>query len=131
MHKISRNMIIQKTGEELEPIICGICDNLFVEPMVSQCCGQAYCSQCISEWLSANDLCPDCPNCITSDQIKSSPQKISEGLEVKCIYHDNGCDTVLKLEQFKIHSIKCKFQNAIVCPKLPEIEVLFLLNYFD
>ena len=119
-------MIIGKTDKQLEQIICGICDNLAAEPMVTQCCGQVYCSLCIVRSFLENNLCSDCQNChniITPDKIKQSPHIMPNDIKVKCINRDNGCDAVLKANELDVHLKECLFKSAIVSPKPLQIKV--------
>jgi E3 ubiquitin-protein ligase NRDP1 len=43
---------------ESEELICSICQGIFRNPVVTNCCLQAFCEQCINNWLENNNTCP-------------------------------------------------------------------------
>ena len=47
-----REDIVGKSGKELDQLVCGICHEIFTDPIVTKCCGQTYCRKCIEKWLN-------------------------------------------------------------------------------
>jgi hypothetical protein len=41
-----------------EELICSICQDIFRNPIVTNCCLQTFCEQCINDWLETNNTCP-------------------------------------------------------------------------
>jgi hypothetical protein len=41
-----------------EKYICSICQDIFRNPVVTNCCLQTFYEQCINGWLETNNTCP-------------------------------------------------------------------------
>ena len=59
MPGIDRRRVVGKDEEELDEFTCSICQDIFDEPVVTQCCRQSFCTVCINEWLEDNNTCPN------------------------------------------------------------------------
>ncbi len=49
---------VNLSQSESEDYICSICQDIFRDPVVTNCCLQTFCKQCINEWLETNNTCP-------------------------------------------------------------------------
>ena len=73
---LERSRFVGVSEEELDEFTCGICRQIFIDPLVTQCCRQTYCSQCINEWLSSHNTCPLDQKHLTTSQLSSSPRNV-------------------------------------------------------
>ena len=81
-------------SQELDEFSCGICHGIFKNPMVAECCGQTYCSYCITQWLIHNNTCPNDRRPLTSDNLKEPPKAFKNllaNLKIKCNFYSEGC----------------------------------------
>lgn len=116
MPGLDRNRVVGKTYEELVQFTCNICLMLFTDPMVTQCCRQLYCKQCISEWLKNHDICPFDRQPLTTEELSSASRpfvNLLNEVKVKCDYHFKGCSATPILEKLNEHTMSCEFN---LCP---------------
>ena len=110
MSGIDRQRVVGRSDEDLDELICGICHQIFVKPVVLQCCGQIYCSECILQWFRQSDSCPNCRKILTTDHLVRPPRLVFNLLAkflVKCEFHSTGCQVVLTLDKIKRHDEEC------------------------
>lgn len=101
---------------------CFICHNIlpFEESEICACCGEQFCSECISrKLLDTSNICPadDCnQNYKKSNLMKSKIVELKE-LEVKCKYQE--CNEYFQIQQLKLHEESCVFRcvNCEYCLK--------------
>jgi hypothetical protein len=55
-YQISR--FVNLSQSDAEEYICSICRDIFCKPIVTNCCLQTFCAQCINDWLETNKTCP-------------------------------------------------------------------------
>ena len=86
---ISKNNLIGMSDEEINEFSCGICYEIFVNPVVTQCCRQTYCSDCITKWLGEHNTCPNDRQQLSSNGLIQPPRALLNtlnNLKVKCNY---------------------------------------------
>lgn len=105
-----RDDIVGKSDQELDHFSCGICHEIFVEPVVARCCGQTYCKACIDEWLRWNSSCPTDRRPLSAHNLTPASKNfvnLIKALPVRCANHSHGCQQVLPLEQMEWHLKSC------------------------
>ncbi len=55
-YELSR--FVDLSQSDAEEYTCSICQDIFCDPLVTNCCLQTFCGQCINEWLETNNKCP-------------------------------------------------------------------------
>jgi hypothetical protein len=55
-YELSR--FVDLSERDSEELTCSICHVIFRNPVVTDCCLQTFCEQCINEWLQINTTCP-------------------------------------------------------------------------
>ena len=55
-YEVSRFVEIQTN--ELNALLCTICQDVYCTPLVTTCCGQTFCESCIKGWVDTNHTCP-------------------------------------------------------------------------
>ncbi len=53
---------------------CSLCQNIFCNPLVAQCCQQSFCEDCINNWLLNNNICPNDRKTMTSSGLSLPPR---------------------------------------------------------
>jgi hypothetical protein len=115
------NRFIGLSDQLIEELKCGICLEIFRKPIVTHCCRQTFCEDCIKSWLRSHNLCPFDRQPITSQQLLQ-PQRlvtnILDKLDIRCSFESNGCKEVLKLGQLSQHLVnECDYNPERVCRK--------------
>ena len=59
MPALETHRFVNLSQSEEDELSCGICFGILIDPMVTSCCRQTYCKECISEWLKSNNNCPE------------------------------------------------------------------------
>ena len=119
MSGIDRQRIVGKSDDELDELICGICQDIFTDPVVTPCCQQTYCTLCINQWLVNHNTCPNDREHLTMEGLMPSARvviNILNKLSIKCENYLKGCEVVLTIEEMKEH-IKTCHKNCDNCKK--------------
>ena len=91
-----------------EEVICTICLDIKIEPIMCTKCQNSYCSKCIKNWEKKSSECPfkcPSPSYITARVVKNLICK----LNFRC---KNGCDEIIPFEKFQAHNeFECKKLN--------------------
>ncbi len=98
--------------------ICCICTNLLNSPMLTDCCGQHFCEECLQNWLQRHGQ-RTCPHCRAQgfNYIKSLPmERAIDSLKIYCPNSSKGCDKIPTLGECNQHLEKCLFVE-ISCTK--------------
>lgn len=95
---------IQFVGGRSEDYFCPVCLEVLLEPFQFLCCGNHACGTCSGRLIATpNGLCPVCReklNGATED--KHYKRKILN-LQVRCYYHQDGCQWEGELRNLKNH----------------------------
>ena len=105
-----QHVVHVKSDKVLDRLECGICNELFSDPMVTKCCGQTYCRKCVNEWLNGRNTCPNCRSHLTVKdvhRVRALSNMIDE-LSVRCPYHRDGCPLVVEFGQLASHAKRCQ-----------------------
>ena len=113
-----KSRIVGLDQDQLEHFLCGICENVLNDPIVTQCCRQSYCRQCIEEWLKDGMICPNDNHAIEmgdSIQVPRFVVNFINELRIKCKSYKKGCDHVVNIENYDEHWENCKFRCCDIC----------------
>src|SRR4051812_3266879 len=104
--------------DQLDQFMCGICLGIFVDPVVTQCCRQTYCKDCVSEWISNAHNCPNDRKPLDLDGLLSVPRlvvNLIENLTIKCDFETHGCQQAVKIGELAQHLSVCDFRLNQLC----------------
>ncbi|CAG2103201.1 unnamed protein product [Medioppia subpectinata] len=107
------------SAEDREDYSCSICQHIFDTPVTTTCCLQAFCEDCINEWLNNNTTCPYDRKPLTQSQLSQPPRAMRNTLgrfKIRCDYWAYGCREVVKLDDLPKHTANCRHM-CDVCPK--------------
>ena len=101
-------------------ILCPICSNIIIDPMMCMNCQNSYCKKCINQWELYNKKCPNrCKN--PNYQVSKELNGILSKLNFKCKF----CNKAFEYNEMKEH---CNLDidninkiNTIYCQQ-PEIK---------
>jgi hypothetical protein len=71
-YELSR--FVDLTQNDAEEYTCIICQDIFRNPIVTNCCLQTFCKQCINEWLENNNTCPYDRKKLNRSQLSTPPR---------------------------------------------------------
>ena len=90
-----------------DSVICGICSNILIKPIMCMNCQNAYCQKCINDWSKRDNRCPyHCENPSYKKSIEKS--NILSKLKFKC----DKCDGEILYDNVKKHSEICKSEKV-------------------
>ncbi len=102
--------------------VCSICTNLLKNPMLTDCCGQHFCEECLQNWLQTQGQ-RTCPHCRAQgfNYIKSLPMKRAiDSSKIYCLNRSKGCDKIITLSECNQHLEKCLFVEVSCTKKCGE-----------
>ena len=86
--------------------------------MVTHCCRQTYCSDCINKWIEAFNTCPNDRQPLNRNGL-SQPSNalinLFNKLKIKCDFHSNGCQQILRTNELSNHLLICDFKPNKKC----------------
>ena len=91
--------------------ICLICFNVLKDPVLCPRNQHCFCRGCITKHLENSRRCPTCadeltePNRIVKDYLND--------LNIRCGYHDRGCEEIVQLQHLDQHEDSCGFTPAV------------------
>jgi hypothetical protein len=104
------------SNSEADELICPICSCIFKDPIVTQCCRQTYCNECINEWLKGHNTCPNDRKTLSPSDLSKPPRNFNnmlDNLVIKCSF--SGCVETLPLEKLEQHSRECLYNPEGIC----------------
>lgn len=115
---IKEDYISNKESYELikQSVICYICREIMVKPVMCMNCQNVFCRRCIEHWNNLKNYCPyKCPNpeykkCVLVGNLLSS-------LEIIC----KDCESVIKFDNMERH----------VLSKCDTVEINYQINKID
>ena len=113
-----KGRFVDVTLDELDEFTCGICMDVFNEPVVSPCCRQTYCKDCINLWLTSNNSCPNDRIDLSADQLAEPPRaliNLINMMHIKCDFHLNGCRQCVRFEELSAHRKGCAYNPNGFC----------------
>ncbi|CAG2172858.1 unnamed protein product [Oppiella nova] len=99
----------------VDEFTCGICLNIYNEPMTTPCCRHSYCRQCIIQSLQMSSNPNTCPNDrkkLLSKDLMPADRTVTNILdkqEVYCDFKSYGCPQTVPLARLSSHLIQCGF----------------------
>ena len=118
MKVIDKNNLIGVSEEDINEYSCGICCEIFVNPVFTQCCRQTYCFYCIIHWIEEHNICPNDRQPLDRNGL-SQPSNalinLFNNLKTKCNYHLNGCKDLIKINELANHLFICDFRPNKIC----------------
>ena len=106
---------------------CMICLMVIETPRKMSNCRHHYCEDCIDEWLTDADTCPQCM--VTGESHPPALEMIYKirSLPAKCAYYALGCELQIPFEQLDNHQRCCEYR-IVSCPQrcgcsMPERDV--------
>jgi hypothetical protein len=73
-YELSR--FVDLSRNDSEEYICSICQDIFRNPVVTNCCLQTFCEQCINDWLETNNTCPYDRKPLNKSQLSTAPRSV-------------------------------------------------------
>ena len=116
-----KSKIVVRNPDDLDEFICGICQAVLNKPVVTQCCRQSYCKDCIEEWLRGHDTCPNDRQTLTIDGVYEASRlviNLIDKLQIKCDFSDKGCPEVTTIGTKVDHYKTCTFNKCATCGRL-------------
>ena len=115
---LNKNNLIVVSDEDINEYSCGICFEIFVDPLVTHCCRQTYCSDCINKWLEEHNTCPNDRQRLNRNGLSQPPRafvNLFNNLKIKCDFHSNGCQQILRTNELSNHVLSCDFNPKQIC----------------
>ena len=79
-------------------ILCPICANIIIDPMMCMNCQSSYCKKCINQWNLIDEKCPN--RCINPNyQISKEMNGLLSKLQFKCKF----CNETFEYNEMKKH----------------------------
>ncbi|XP_062841280.1 RING finger protein 151 [Trichomycterus rosablanca] len=94
-----------------EGLLCCVCRDVLEDPLQAPC-EHAFCSTCIQGWLVHHHNCPEdrLPLDITNLRpLYRYMRNDLARLQVRCVYHSQGCEVICALESIHRHEQQCDF----------------------
>ena len=100
--------------------LCLICFNVLKDPVLCPRNQHCFCRECITKHLQNSQRCPTCADELTEETL-AEPQRMIKDylneLNIRCVYHDRGCQEIVQLQHLDQHEDSCGFTPA-VCTNL-------------
>jgi protein-L-isoaspartate(D-aspartate) O-methyltransferase len=96
---------------------CAICCDVIEDPVQVVSCEHVFCRLCIKQWIEREASCPVDRNTVTVSQLGDASRlfrNLHSRLELKCDFHDNGCDAIIRIEDLRNHVMNCGFNPQSV-----------------
>lgn len=105
-----------------EELLCPICSSVLKDAVQTPSCEHAFCSSCISEWLTQQSTCPVDRNPVAQHQLRPVPRILRNLLGRLLIACDNaslGCAVVVRLDALPAHIGECEFNptKPVACDR--------------
>jgi len=93
---------------------CPMCFDVFSQVVESPCCHRCWCLQCIKDWLSKNQTCPNCRNSLTIEAfVPNIPfQRLVDELPAVCANSKLGCKDKITRGIIKDHLKNCGYSTV-------------------
>jgi E3 ubiquitin-protein ligase NRDP1 len=113
-----RLRFVDVSNHDLEEFTCGICIEIIYKSLVTPCCRQTYCSDCISEWLTGNNTCPNDRKRLKFNDLSPPPRaliNLLNNMKIRCDFQINGCEKIIQLNSLSTHIANCDFDPKKKC----------------
>ena len=96
--------------------LCLICFNVLKDPVLCPRNQHCFCRGCITKHLENSQRCPTCADELTEETL-AEPQRMIKDylneLNIRCVYHDRGCEEIVQLQHLDQHEDSCGFTPAV------------------
>ena len=96
--------------------LCLICFNVLKDPVLCPRNQHCFCRGCITKHLENSQRCPTCADELTEETL-TVPSRMVRGyldeLNIRCVYHDRGCEEIIQLQHLDQHENSCGFTPAV------------------
>lgn len=101
-------------------LICQICKGIPLCASKCSKCSSLFCKGCITKYVESNKGCL-CKSPFIADifNIENSITKI-DTLEAQCLFHNQGCKFVGKINNTSKHELNCKYKKAATPKMYPQ-----------
>ena len=96
--------------------LCLICFNVLKDPVLCSRSKHCFCRGCITKHLENSRKCPTCADELTEETLAEPPIMIKyylSELNIRCVYHDRGCEEIVQLQHLDQHEDSCGFTPAV------------------
>ena len=96
--------------------LCLICFNVLKDPVLCPRNQHCFCRGCITKHLENSRRCPTCADELTKETLTEPPRMVKDylnELNIRCIYHDRGCEEIVQLQHLDQHEDSCGFTPAV------------------
>jgi hypothetical protein len=102
-----------------DSVICPICSNILINPVMCMKCQNVYCRKCIDEWSKKDNKCPNrCEN--PNYQRSLEKNNILSKLKFKC----ENCGEEVFYEKVKNHMDECNINgNKVTKKRLKKLKI--------
>ena len=96
--------------------LCLICLNVLKDPVLCPRNQHCFCRGCITKHLENSQKCPTCADELTEETL-AEPQRMIKDylneLNIRCVYHDRGCEEIVQIQHLDQHENSCGFTPAV------------------
>ena len=96
--------------------LCLICFNVLKDPVLCPRNQHCFCRGCITKHLQNSQRCPTCADKLTEETL-AEPQRMIKDylneLNIRCVYHDRGCEEIVQIQHLDQHENSCGFTPAV------------------
>ena len=96
--------------------LCLICFNVLKDPVLCPRNQHCFCRGCITKHLENSRRCPTCADELTEETLTEPPRMVKDylnELNIRCLYHDRGCEEIVQLQHLDQHEDSCGFSPAV------------------
>ena len=96
--------------------LCLICFNVLKDPVLCSKNKHCFCRGCITKHLENSRKCPTCADELTEETLAEPPVMIKyylNELNIRCVYHDRGCQEIVQLQHLDQHEDSCGFTPTV------------------
>ena len=96
--------------------LCLICFNVLKDPVLCPRNQHCFCRGCITKHLENSRRCPTCADELTEETLTVPSRMVRDYLDelnIRCVYHDRGCQEIVQLQNIDQHEDSCGFTPAV------------------
>ena len=96
--------------------LCLICFNVLKDPVLCPKNQHCFCRGCITKHLENSPRCPTCADELTEETLTVPSRMVRDYLDelnIRCVYHDRGCQEIVQLQHVDQHEDSCGFTPAV------------------
>ena len=96
--------------------LCLICFNVLKDPVLCPRNQHCFCRSCITTHLENSQRCPTCADELTEETLTEPNRMVKDylnELNIRCVYHDRGCEKIVQLQHLDEHEDSCEYTPAV------------------